>query len=410
MGDALSYLSRPEVAQGLGHFGNAATGFSNAFSPMGMQRPMPYNPTNMLQQDILRQQAAKLKRDAQLDEQWLGMFKTTPPNMQVASMGYDVPAPATENPMMARMDPMQRAMLAGMGREQGAPALFSLANKDQWSPATVGGMPGQQSRLTGEFKPFSPNTIGRWEPEDRSGVPGQRNSVTNEWKPLDPSLSKVQVNPNINMPPQESEEKKIVGKAFGEQYVDIQKAGFNAHAANAKLDVLGQALDRTYTGTGAETVQGLKKAAKAVGMDVEGYGEAELATAVSREMALQLRNPAGGAGMPGAMSDPDREFLVSMTPGLSTTPEGRKLMIEYQKRVNSRNIEVAKIARDYRKTHGALDEGFYDKLAEYSAKNPLFKQEDFDKASKVAPAPVTTVTPADAAAELARRRKAAGGK
>jgi hypothetical protein len=37
-----------------------------------------------------------------------------------------------------------------------------------------------------------------------------------------------------------------------------------------------------------------------------------------------------------------------------------------------RDQEVAKIAREYRKKNGNLDEGFYDELAKFSEANPLF--------------------------------------
>ena len=44
------------------------------------------------------------------------------------------------------------------------------------------------------------------------------------------------------------------------------------------------------------------------------------------EFALELRNPSGGAGMPGAMSDADRNFLASIPPSLANTKEGRALI------------------------------------------------------------------------------------
>jgi hypothetical protein len=93
-------------------------------------------------------------------------------------------------------------------------------------------------------------------------------------------------------------------------------------------------------------------------------------------MALQLRNPSGGAGMPGALSDADRVYLQSMTPGLTKTPEGRKLISETMITLAKRDQDVAKLARDYRKKNGGFDEGFYNELATWSAANPLFEQKD----------------------------------
>ena len=75
--------------------------------------------------------------------------------------------------------------------------------------------------------------------------------------------------------------------------------------------------------------------------------------------------------MPGAMSDPDRRFLVEMVPGLANTPGGNKIIIEALERKAKRDIEVAKMARAYTKKNGTMD-GFSDELAAWSEKNPLF--------------------------------------
>lgn len=389
MGDAtMQALQSGQFGQGIGHFGNALTQFGNAFSAPQFRQPLPFDPRAILQQRFMEQQVAAAQRLADREKAEEARFTNffTP---QVEGLGYDPTATGARAPAQALgLGSAQAEFYRAMGPDKGLPALASLmaaqANRSQFVSTEMGGMPGQVDVKTGEFKPFSPNLTGKWEPETRGGVAGQRNTFTNEWKPLDPALSKVQVNPNINLPPQETEERKVVGKHYGEQFTEIQKAGFNAQANNAKLDALGKALEGAYTGTGGQTVLAAKKAAKALGIDVEGVPEAEAANAISREMALQLRNPAGGAGMPGAMSDADREFLVSMVPGLSTTREGNQLLIDYQKRVNTRTAEVAKLAREYRKEKGSLDEGFYDKLAEHSAKNPLFKEEDFKKAQAIA--------------------------
>jgi hypothetical protein len=77
--------------------------------------------------------------------------------------------------------------------------------------------------------------------------------------------------------------------------------------------------------------------------------------------------------MPGAMSDKDREFLVSMVPGIATTSQGRAQMIATMKKLDERNQEVAQMARDYRREKGKLDEGFFDLLRAHSDANPLFE-------------------------------------
>lgn len=172
---------------------------------------------------------------------------------------------------------------------------------------------------------------------------------------------------------QEKEEQKVVGKGFGEQYVDIQKAGFNAQSRINRAERLGSLLKNVDTGKLTPAGTEIAAFAESLGIKIDkNLGNKQAAQALANEMALELRNPAGGAGMPGAMSDKDREFLVSMIPGLATSPEGRKTIIDTMTKIAKRDQEVARLARDYRKKNGQLNEGFYDELAAFSARNPLF--------------------------------------
>lgn len=174
---------------------------------------------------------------------------------------------------------------------------------------------------------------------------------------------------------QEGEEAKSVGKFFGDAYANIQNAGFSAQSKVSRYNRLGELLEGVNTGKFSEAGLEVAKAGQTLGFNIDpNIGNKEAAQALSSEIALELRNPAGGAGMPGAMSDKDREFLASMVPGLATTPQGRKQMLETAQKLAQRDMQVAKMAREYRKRNGNIDEGFYDELARYSEQNPLFKQ------------------------------------
>lgn len=183
----------------------------------------------------------------------------------------------------------------------------------------------------------------------------------------------------VSVGAQEREEDKKVGAAFGEDYVGILKAGREAPAKIAKYDRMNQLLEGVETGTFKGTTTQLKATAKSFGVDLEQYGikddvaPIQAAQALTNAMALELRNPSGGAGMPGALSDQDRTFLTSMVPGIEKTKEGRSLMTDTAKNLAKRDAEVAQLARNYRSKNGRLDEGFYDVLAQYSDANPLFK-------------------------------------
>jgi hypothetical protein len=172
---------------------------------------------------------------------------------------------------------------------------------------------------------------------------------------------------------EEKAEAKKVGEGMGEMYVDLQKAGAAAPTKLGKLDRMEQLLEGVNTGKLTPAITQVASIAQSLGFEIDSkLGPKQALEALSNEIALGLRNPAGGAGMPGALSDKDREFLVSMTPGLSKTQEGNKLIIQTARNLAKREQEVAKLAREYRKKNGSLDEGFYDDLADFSAANPLF--------------------------------------
>lgn len=172
---------------------------------------------------------------------------------------------------------------------------------------------------------------------------------------------------------QESAESVEVGKSFGKQFTDIQNDAIDAQGKLARLDRMEQLLQGVQTGRLTPTITQIAALADSLGVSLDKTLPAKQALeALSNEVALTLRNPSGGAGMPGALSDKDREFLVSMTPGLAKTPEGNQLIIDTARKLAKRSQEVAKMARAYRKQHGHFDEGFLDELQEFADKNPLF--------------------------------------
>lgn len=179
---------------------------------------------------------------------------------------------------------------------------------------------------------------------------------------------------------QEREYEKGVGKGLAERRLQILDSGTAAEGNIAGYQELGSLLDQTYTGAGGEALQELATVANSLGIDTSDIGldadAGQAARALSRKMALELRNPAGGAGMPGAMSDQDRQFLVSMVPGLSSTPEGARLILNSRIRVEQRNKQVADLAAAYEERFGRIDSGFFKKLAQWSSQNPLFSDEE----------------------------------
>jgi hypothetical protein len=187
--------------------------------------------------------------------------------------------------------------------------------------------------------------------------------------------------PLVQMGQEETAFQKEVGKSLGEQYSGLMKADMNAPASVAKYQRLGQLLSSVNTGKFKGTTTDLKAAAKSLGIDLNTLGvaddvaPAQAARALSNQLALEMRNPAGGAGMPGALSDKDREFLIQSIPGLENDPAAIGTMVDYRVRLEKRAQQVAKKAREYRRKNGGkFDERFFDDLQEWSDKNPLFPE------------------------------------
>lgn len=195
-----------------------------------------------------------------------------------------------------------------------------------------------------------------------------------------------------------------IAKSQGQDYVGILNAEKQAPGNIGKYQLLKQHLSNVETGKLAPTVQSLKAYAAYVAPDLakewtKDVPYAQAASALANEMALQLRNPNGGAGMPGSLSNSDRDFLVSMTTSAANDPRAIPLMLDAKIALEKRNQEVGKLARDYRKANGAIDDGFYEALAQYSEAHPLFPQAQ-QQAQGQAP---HGISPQEAAAELRRR-------
>jgi hypothetical protein len=178
----------------------------------------------------------------------------------------------------------------------------------------------------------------------------------------------------INMPPQEKAYDAKMGAELAELNRDLIKGAATARSNIANIDRLGQLLNdpTVYQGTAGERVLQAKRLAKSIGIDVGDVGPAEAAQAITSQLALNARSPAGGAGMPGAMSDADRDYLKAMQPGIERTPGGNKLIIDVTRKINQRAVDVEKFRQDYVKRNGRLNEGFNTELQEWADKNPLF--------------------------------------
>lgn len=201
---------------------------------------------------------------------------------------------------------------------------------------------------------------------------------------------------------QENAESKAVGEGFGKMFNDLQRDAMQAQNRLGSLSRMSQLMEGVSTGKLTPLITDIQGYAAELGIKLsDKLGEKEAIEALTNEMALQARDPSGGAGMPGAMSDQDRNFLVRITPGLSKSPEGNRLIIETQRRLHRRSIDVARLAAAYRRRNGTLDDGFLVELEQWSAANPLFA----DLQRRMGAEPARPVDP-NRAQELLRRAEA----
>jgi hypothetical protein len=167
------------------------------------------------------------------------------------------------------------------------------------------------------------------------------------------------------------------------QFVDnIDKGRSRLATFDTALGMLDSGLD---TGWAEGEILAAEKMANTIGEafgfevgDVNQMSKAEFFRSLSNQMALQLRNPSGGEGMPGQLSNRDLIFLQQSTIGLDKTEEGNRRIIEYGRALAKRQIEIGRMAQEWERANGDIDAPdasgryFDDHVQDYVEKNHLF--------------------------------------
>jgi hypothetical protein len=247
--------------------------------------------------------------------------------------------------------------LMGAKREQDALA----ANQKRISSLTdLFGQAGQSGDPFGsqQFKTaasIDPKLAGQY----RNAVEGKRPLVN-----IDASGKEV------------NKEAETVGEFFGKQFVETQESAAKANQALSRVSRTRQLMKQVNTGTLAGATSAAKALAKDLGVDLSQFnirddvGAAQAMRTMSVQGALDYVNQTSGA-----ISNAEMELFGQASPGLERTPEGNELILEMQEKVAKNQIQVSKMARNYRKQHGRIDEGFGDQLDQFHKSNPLFNDE-----------------------------------
>lgn len=199
-----------------------------------------------------------------------------------------------------------------------------------------------------------------------------RQPTAEEYAGFKQSLRPV-TNVSVNTP-FETKFDEGLGTGFAKTYQDIQDQANSAMQMGALYDLAEQALTSDVrTGFGGEIELGARKFGQMLGVgDADKLAGGELLTSIQNRMALIMRSPSSGGGMPGAVSDKDIQFLKQAQVGIDRSPEGNRKMIESFRRMENRKIEIATLADHYIQQKGRLDPGFNRLVREYANQNPLF--------------------------------------
>lgn len=160
------------------------------------------------------------------------------------------------------------------------------------------------------------------------------------------------------------------GAGFAKAAQEIEKAGQSASSALTSLSVMENAMNDPgfYSGAGSEIVKQAKRVGAALGLDPDGIDSMEAFNAQAKSAALDAMGGSLGTGF----SNADRDFVLDQVPTLDNTIPGNKRLIDIQKKLNQRKVDIAKRARDYEDRRGQIDNGFYDELSTWAEQNPLF--------------------------------------
>ncbi len=176
---------------------------------------------------------------------------------------------------------------------------------------------------------------------------------------------------NVNVGAEESSYAKEIGKQNAQWRGQIRDQAYAAQDALNALNVMEYTMNQPgfYSGAGGEQVAALRRFGAALGMDIEGIDSMEAFNAQSKSLALAAMGGSLGTGF----SNADRDFVLDQVPGLGVTPEGNRMLIEIQRRLNGRKIEIAQLADEYiADNNGQLDTGFDAVMRQHAENNPLF--------------------------------------
>lgn len=195
--------------------------------------------------------------------------------------------------------------------------------------------------------------------------------------------------PQVNIDPAAEKYYEARGKADSDAFDKIYTSAEAAQNLNNNLDAFAAVMDGVQTGMLSGVQADLSRLGASLGMEIDPNADSmQAARAISNQLALQVRNPDSGMGMPGAVSNRDISFLTQAMPRIVNTPGGNALIVETLGRLNKRQIERAQMATEFESRNGRFNKAMFEReWKEYIETNPLFE----DLAENMIAAPQATM-------------------
>lgn len=226
------------------------------------------------------------------------------------------------------------------------------------------------------YKAFQPETTDEIKEYNlyrtQAAATGQQPKDFTAWKIAIKTASAPKINNTINN--QENAYATTLAKNDAERFLALNQAGTNANQRLNTLQML-ENLSKSpdfYSGFGGDTRMRANKALSSLGItDPKAASATEAFNALTNQLTLDATGGKLGAGV----SNADVAFLQSINPNLSTTAEGNREIINIQRKIAQRQVQVSQLARQYAaKNGGRLDAGFDEQLQRWAEQNPLFPQ------------------------------------
>jgi len=266
----------------------------------------------------------------------------------------------------------------GLREVNGQSYAYDKANPVQpWKPVGPKAAPTQAAnvqwarenwKLLGAPDPNDPKNAEYWQGVTSKAIGGS--GVT------------VNATANAEAPKLQTAEEQELGKGRGVRATALETAGAAAPEQLAKLNLLGNLLNKATTGKLGPAEATVAGWAQAFGIDPArvGLNPNQSITSDSAQKIINelVTGSIGKGGFPANnFSDADREFLIKMFPSIANRPEANAIALETMKRIEQRKMEAAAAWRAYQRKQKAENKSasfgeFEADYAESVQNKPMF--------------------------------------